>query len=420
MKAAFVTMSLCLLGSPAAIADQVVLKGGEAVSGKVLGDHLEIDTTGGHLSVPYSSVQQLIATDSDGVRLKLIDGTVLEGRLIIDSFNVHQGLYDRALLVRDVQSIRWDPPKMTVPAGTAVPLELIRTLSSTSAKAGASVEYCVTEPVVIGGKTVVGKHAPAWGEVLAAGGGTNVSRGGKVGLGVIGVTGIDGTEIPLQGMLQVAGGVDVGSIVAGGVFGLLGEGNAAEATSGSRFNAQTTQDFQIGLIARPVGVERASLQRACDDYYSLLTGDFISTERLGRGQVFAPVPQPLRLSVPIGGLIRSQTRFQQTIYLGTLRMEDLSIQSATLQIEPARNGGAHLEITANILVRPSHDRLVNVEYQLSAGDRVVGTATKPGIRAAEGRLKAAKTSIQLTANQLSALSASDNPRLRIVMTAIED
>ena len=111
MKAAFVTMSLCLLGSPAAIADQVVLKGGEAVSGKVLGDHLEIDTTGGHLSVPYSSVQQLIATDSDGVRLKLIDGTVLEGRLIIDSFNVHQGLYDRALLVRDVQSIRWDPPK---------------------------------------------------------------------------------------------------------------------------------------------------------------------------------------------------------------------------------------------------------------------------------------------------------------------
>jgi hypothetical protein len=101
-------------------------------------------------------------------------------------------------------------------------------------------------------------------------------------------------------------------------------------------------------------------------------------------------------------------------------MEDLSIAAVLLEIDPKRRGGVDLQVTAEILVRPSVDRLVNLDYQLVVGDQTIKVAKQSGIKAAEGKVNAAKTKIELSGEQLAALLASADPRLRISMTAIED
>jgi hypothetical protein len=403
----------------AVAADEVVLQSGDSVTGTVQGDHLEIETSSGRLSVPYSSLKQLTSTGDGAVTLELVDGSSIQGKPLAESVNVRQSLFDRVVPLREVKAIRWDPPKVTVPASTPVPLELIRTLNSRSAQTGASVEYCVTQPVKVDGKTVIANHAPAWGEVLGTSSGHNVGRGDKMALLAKAVAAVDGSEIPLHGTYDVSGGFNAGAVVAGGVFGLLAEGNPAEAGFGARFDGQTDREVSVALTTSPPPAVTAR-QQDCDDYYSVLTGDFVPAERLRRGKGFAPVSQPLRVSVPLLPLLNSKERSQKTVSLGSLRMEDLSIAAVLLEIDPKRRGGADLQVTAEILVRPSVDRLVNLDYQLVVGDQTIKVAKQSGIKAAEGKVNAAKTKIELSGEQLAALLASADPRLRISMTAIED
>ncbi len=415
---AVLTSMLCAVG--VANADRVVLESGEAVAGKVQGDHLEIATPNGRLSVPYSSIKQLSAGGDGSFKIELVDGTALDGTIAIDKVSVHQALYDRVIPIHDIRAIQWDPPKITLPAGTVIPVELIRALSSKSTEAGAAVEYCVTRPVVVDGKTLVASHAAAWGQVLGVSGGHNVGGGGKLVLRVDGVVAADGGELPLQGTHEVEGGFNGGAVVALGVLGLLTEGNPAEAGNGIQFDGQTAHDADVALLPHPVSEPRAAIQRDCDDYYSLQAGDFIPVEKLRHGRTFAPVPQPLRISLPLLQVVRSTQHFSQGIAAGSLKMEDLSIPTVNLEISPRRRGGADLTITTTIYVRPSQDRLVNLDYQLMAGDQAVRSVKQSGIKAAESRTREARTTLELTAAELAALAAAPDPRLRITMTAIED
>jgi len=414
-----VSIIVALLAGAVA-ADEVVLQSGDSVTGTVQGDHLEIETSGGRLSVPYSSLKQLTSTGDGAVTLGLVDGSSIEGKPLAENVNVHQSLFDRVVPLREVKAIRWDSPKVTVPASTPVPLELIRTLNSRSAQTGASVEYCVTQPVKVEGKTVIANHAPAWGEVLGTSSGHNVGRGDKMALLAKAVAAVDGSEIPLHGTYDVSGGFNAGAVVGGGVFGLLAEGNPAEAGFGARFDGQTDREVSVALTASPPDHAVTARQQDCDDYYSVLTGDFVPAERLRPGKGFAPVSQPLRVSVPLLPLLNSKERSQKTVRLGSLRMEDLSIAAVLLEIDPKPRGGADLQVTAEILVRPSVDRRVNLDYQLVVGDQTIKDAKQSGIKAAEGKVKAAKTKIELSGEQLAALLASADPRLRVSMTAIED
>jgi hypothetical protein len=419
MKTCMALSISILCGSSAAIADRIVLSNGDAVIGKVQGDHIEVETSSGHLSVPYGSLKQVSFTDAGAVKIELVDGTTLEGTMAVEKVSVHQALFDRVFPVHDIRTIAWDPPKVTIPAGTAVPLALVRTLTSKSTQAGTPVELCVTRPVVIDGKTVIAGRAAAWGEVLGASTGRNI-RGGKLVLRATGVTAVDGSELPLSGTVEAEGGFNGEAVAALGVVGLLAEGNPAETPSGIELDAKVERDADVALTPHPANAARAAAQRDCDEYFSLAAGEFVPVEKLRHGRAFAPVSQPLRVFLPVLHIVASPQRYSQSIAVGTLWMEDLSILTANLEISPKRKGGAELTIVTSVHVRKSQDRLVNLEYQLVAGDQLVKSFHQSNIKAAEGRTTQADVAVDLTAAELATLSAAPDPRLRISMTAIED
>src|ERR1700761_2892782 len=108
MKRSLAVIVLLLCSGGAAQADRVLLEGGEAVVGKVQGDHLEIETASGRLSVPYSSLRKLSSQGEGTVKIELVDGTSLQGSVAIDKVSIHQALYDRVVPLHDIRAIEWD------------------------------------------------------------------------------------------------------------------------------------------------------------------------------------------------------------------------------------------------------------------------------------------------------------------------
>ena len=92
-------------------ANRVLLASGETVVGKVEGDHLEVETASGRLSVPYSSLKQLSATGDGAVKLELVDGTSLQGKAALDNVIVVQPLDERILPMHAIRTIEWSQPK---------------------------------------------------------------------------------------------------------------------------------------------------------------------------------------------------------------------------------------------------------------------------------------------------------------------
>ena len=87
---------------------------------------------------------------------------------------------------------------MFLPNQTAVHLKLGRALSSETAKVGEEVNFEVAEPVIIKGRTVVEKGAPAAGTVTEAEPKGRMGKAGKINVSVHAVQLADGEKLPLR------------------------------------------------------------------------------------------------------------------------------------------------------------------------------------------------------------------------------
>jgi hypothetical protein len=90
------------------------------------------------------------------------------------------------------------PREIILPHQTAVHLKLDRTLSSATAHVGEEVNYEVTQDVVIGGVTVIGKGAPAIGAVTEAEPKKRLGKAGKLNVSVTSVVLANSQKITLR------------------------------------------------------------------------------------------------------------------------------------------------------------------------------------------------------------------------------
>jgi hypothetical protein len=88
--------------------------------------------------------------------------------------------------------------EITLPNQMAVHLKLGRELSSETAKVGEEVNFEVAEPVVVNGRTVVDKGAPATGAVTEAEPKGRMGKAGKLNVSVSSVQLANGEKLPLR------------------------------------------------------------------------------------------------------------------------------------------------------------------------------------------------------------------------------
>lgn len=135
------------------------------------------------------------------------------------------------------------PPPVTIPAGTELHVVLDTTVSSRDSNAGDTFDATVTEPVVVGGQTVVPQHARARGTVVDARPSGRLSKPAMLSLALQSVQ-VNGAwvdvhthELTMEGKshkkrdaVAIGGGSALGAIIGGIAGG--GKGAAIGAVAG--------------------------------------------------------------------------------------------------------------------------------------------------------------------------------------------
>lgn len=136
------------------------------------------------------------------------------------------------------------PKPVTIPAGTDLHVILDTSLSTASAQAGDSFEATITEPVVIGGKTVIPRDARAKGTVVDARSSGRLSKpallsvalnsvqagGAWVDLNTDPLT-LEGKSHKKRDVVAIGGGSALGALIGGIAGG--GKGAAIGAAAGA-------------------------------------------------------------------------------------------------------------------------------------------------------------------------------------------
>jgi hypothetical protein len=413
-------VALALFAAPAR-ADDIELQSGETLTGKLQGERMSIETTQGRVEATFDALAAADLDGSGGVRVELVDGTTISGRLIEQEVVLRQGLVDRAVPAAAVRRLIWSPPKATIPAGTPVQLMLVRSVSSASAKAGASVSLCTADAVSIGGKVVIERFAPASGFVLGTGSGPNVGGGGTIVLRAGSVVARDGSSIPLAGNLEVRGGFEGANW---GLIGLLSEGSAAVAANGLVLEAKTAGGAEVELRGGHPSPEDQASQDLCTDYFRFSGLQEIPLEQVVPGRAYAPVAQPLKLSVPLISLVRASEfaskTFAKPFSTRALSMDGVSLLMLSVEGTGKGKHGGYLDIDATVAVQPSHDRWVSLSFEVFADDKKLRSFQMQRIDAEERKMKTVRARLSLSREQTDALLHAADPRLRIMMTAIDN
>ena len=135
------------------------------------------------------------------------------------------------------------PKPVTIPAGTDLHVILDTSLTTASAQAGDSFEATITEPVVIGGKTVIRRDAHAKGTVVDARSSGRLSKPALLSVALSSVQ-ADGVWVDLQtdpltlegnshkkrDVVAIGGGSALGALIGGLAGG--GKGAAIGAVAG--------------------------------------------------------------------------------------------------------------------------------------------------------------------------------------------
>ncbi|QQR72932.1 MAG: hypothetical protein IPJ17_15765 [Holophagales bacterium] len=402
-------------------ADELVLTSGESLTGKVQGERLAIETPQGRIEAPFEALSSVELDEAANARVTLVDGTVIEGRWVQAEIVLRQGLLDRVVPAPSIRRLVWSPPAVTLPSGTPVPLALVRSVSSAANSAGDPVSLCTTEEVTVNGKVVIARHSPASGSVLGTGGGSNVGGGGTLVLRAGAVLARDGSSIPLAGNLQVRGGFNGANW---GLAGLLSEGSPALAASGTQVEAKTASEAAIGLAASSFTAEQLAGQELCADFFRFSDSAEIGLEKVVPGRSYAPVPQPLKLSLPLlpfAPLLTEDGKGTVKTY-GTRPFSIDGVALASLTVEAVGKGkrGATFKITAPLTVPASYDRWVSLTIELLAGEKQLQVLRLQRIDAEERKVTPIDARLTLSRAEVDELLAAPNARLRITMTAIEN
>jgi hypothetical protein len=106
--------------------------------------------------------------------------------------------YDNPARVAAASNPQPPEQEIVVPNQMAVHLKLGRALSSETAKVGEEVNFEVAEPVVVKGRTVIDKGAPAAGTVTEAEPRGRMGKAGKLNVSVHSVQLTNGEKLPLR------------------------------------------------------------------------------------------------------------------------------------------------------------------------------------------------------------------------------
>ena len=106
--------------------------------------------------------------------------------------------YDNAARVAGASHPAASVDELILPNQMAVHLKLGRALSSETAKVGEEVNFEVAEPVVVHGRTIIEKGAPAAGAVTEAEPKGRMGKAGKLNVGVNSVKLANGESLPLR------------------------------------------------------------------------------------------------------------------------------------------------------------------------------------------------------------------------------
>ena len=402
-------------------ADEMELTSGETLTGRLEGGRLSIETPQGKVDVGIDVLSELDFSGDGTVRVGLVDGTTIDGRLMQHEVVLRQGLVERTVPAASIRRLVVSPPKVVVPADSPVRLQLVRSLSSVAAKAGAAVSLCTSEALAVDGKIVVTQFAPASGFVLGTGGGSNVSGGGSMVLRAGSVVARDGTTIPLAGSLEVRGGFEASDW---GLIGLLSEGSPAVATSGAVLEARTANAAEVALRGGQLSAEQQAAQSNCADYFRFSNMQEIPLDQVDPKRSYAPVTQPLKISVPLSSLIRS-SEFKskgssKAFATRALTMDRVSFAALSIGGRAKGKQGAYLDVDAVIAVQPSHDRWVSLTFEVLADGTRLRLLSRQQIDAEERKMKAVNVRLVLSREQTDALLLAVDPRLRITMTAIDN
>jgi hypothetical protein len=170
------------------------------------------------------------------------------------------------------------PKPVTIPAGTDLHVILDTSLSTASAQAGDSFEATITEPVVIGGKTVIPRDARAKGTVVDARSSGRLSKpallsvalnsvqagGAWVDLNTDPLT-LEGKSHKKRDLVAIGGGSALGALIGGiagggkgaaiGAAAGAGAGTAGAAATGKKEITLPAESHATFRMSQPVTVK---------------------------------------------------------------------------------------------------------------------------------------------------------------------
>jgi hypothetical protein len=149
------------------------------------------------------------------------------------------------------------PVEFTLPNQTAVHLKLGRALSSATAHVGEEVNFEVAQDVVIGGRTVIAKGAPAVGTVTEAAPRGRMGKAGKLSVNVTSVLLASNEKAPLRSF-----GIDTNAEEKSGLGVSLMKGKDVTFEQGSEMTAYVDGDQHLKIAsfanATPAAAAQAS------------------------------------------------------------------------------------------------------------------------------------------------------------------
>jgi len=165
--------------------------------------------------------------------------------------------YDDPAPAPPAPAVELSPSEFLLRSGTVVHLKLLKSVSSSTAKLGDHVDLEVSEDVVIDGRTVLKKGAPALGTVTDVEPKKHLGHGGKVGVTFASARLVNGDTAPVRGYQETRGA----DSTAGAVLPMMSGKDVAFAP-GTGFTAWVDGDVRLKKDAFSATKARPAAARA--------------------------------------------------------------------------------------------------------------------------------------------------------------
>lgn len=388
-----VPLVLSILAATAASADIVHLRSGDTLQGRLSPDSLTISSPShGELVIPVASIVRLRFLDGgaepERIEVELVDGTMLSGRLLTDRLLLDRDLFSNALDLATVEEIviegRREP--LTIPAGTPVPVMLAERLHSKTAAPGQEVAFCVAEDVRIGDEVAFSRGTPVLGTITQGQGAARMSQQGEITVEPDFLLLGGERRLGLQGTgAEFKGGLDPGAFIGAGVFGFLARGQEVEIPPGAVVAMETDSELRLDP---PLVPDEGGARDRCRELFRFADVETIRYEDVDPQGFYAPLGTSMAISIPLDGLERGSISRS----FRNLEVYDTYVQVLRLTVAGNRSK-AKLQSQVFLVVRPSHDKRVDLELTLVDGETVLATAVEKDIDAEEEKSKEVRTTL---------------------------